>query len=282
MAVCMATIEWRDDTTLAVDGTVFTLAPTEPVAGRPATSGDEAFVLRKPPWMVEAYERLAAEVPAPNAVELGIDQGGSTALLSLLFAPTRLVAVDVVPEPVAALDTFLTAHRIGDRVHAYWGVDQADATRLGGIVDDEFGTTPLDVVIDDASHLFRESTASFNLLFPRLRPGGLYILEDWSCAHVRDEAVEAILSSPAARAALEASLAAGETPPRPRAPMSLLLLELVLTAGYASEVVAEILAVRPGWAVVRRGPAELDPATFDIATVYGSLGRRVLANEITR
>lgn len=34
-------------------------------------------------------------------------------------------------------------------------------------------------MIDDASHLLTPSTATFNPLFPRLRPG-LSVIEDWS------------------------------------------------------------------------------------------------------
>jgi hypothetical protein len=46
------------------------------------------------------------------------------------------------------------------------------------IIATEFGAMPLDLVSDDASHLLRETRASFNALFPRLRSGGEYIIED--------------------------------------------------------------------------------------------------------
>jgi SAM-dependent methyltransferase len=39
---------------------------------------------------------------------------------------------------------------------------------------------PLDLVFDDASHFYRFSKVSFETLFPLLRPGGLYVIEDWS------------------------------------------------------------------------------------------------------
>ena len=41
-------------------------------------------------------------------------------------------------------------------------------------------TAPPDLIIDDASHLYSETKTSFETLFPQLRPGGLYIIEDWS------------------------------------------------------------------------------------------------------
>ena len=35
-------------------------------------------------------------------------------------------------------------------------------------------------MIDDGSHLLEETRACFETLFPRLRKGGLYMLEDWN------------------------------------------------------------------------------------------------------
>ena len=39
------------------------------------------------------------------------------------------------------------------------------------------------MVVDDASHLYEPTKKSFETLFPLLRPGGLYIIEDWAWAH---------------------------------------------------------------------------------------------------
>jgi hypothetical protein len=74
-------------------------------------------------------------------------------------------------------------NQLEDTVRTYWGVDQADREQLTAIVDREFGDEPLDLVIDDASHLYAPTKASFEVLFPRLRPGGLYIIEDWATDH---------------------------------------------------------------------------------------------------
>ena len=42
---------------------------------------------------------------------------------------------------------------------------------------------PLDLVIDDASHLYGPTKASFEALFPLLREGGVYVIEDWAWEH---------------------------------------------------------------------------------------------------
>eukprot|EP00756_Hemistasia_phaeocysticola_P053988 Hpha_TRINITY_DN29936_c0_g1::TRINITY_DN29936_c0_g1_i1::g.131923::m.131923 len=58
---------------------------------------------------------------------------------------------------------------------AFWG-DQANSTflrsvkaRLGG---------PVDVIIDDGGHSMEQQLASFEHLFPMVRPGGFYFMED--------------------------------------------------------------------------------------------------------
>ena len=41
----------------------------------------------------------------------------------------------------------------------------------------------IDLVVDDASHLYEQTKATFAMLFPLVRPGGNYVIEDWSWAH---------------------------------------------------------------------------------------------------
>jgi predicted O-methyltransferase YrrM len=231
--------------------------------------------------MVECYRQLRERNDVSNIVELGIDRGGSTALLALLFESARLVALELKPTRVSSLDDFIAAHRLNASVRPYFGVDQADRVRLNGILDAEFAATSLDLVVDDASHLCNETTTSFNLLFPRLRPGGLYVIEDWSWQHMRDEAIERFLATPDGHEEFARQLVTGESQ-QSALPMSRLILELVLTAGYAEEIVAEISMLRRGWIVIRRGPAELDREAFDITGSYGSLGRTMLNNKMSR
>jgi hypothetical protein len=64
-------------------------------------------------------------------------------------------------------------------------VNQEDREAVREIAEHEFDA-PLDLVIDDASHLYEPTRTSFDALFPLLRPGGLYIVEDWQMAYVED------------------------------------------------------------------------------------------------
>ena len=67
-------------------------------------------------------------------------------------------------------------------VDCRWGVDQADHEALWGLLGDH-DLSELDLVIDDASHSFGPTLASFAGLFPKVRPGGFYVIEDWSWPH---------------------------------------------------------------------------------------------------
>ena len=96
------------------------------------------------------------------------------------FRPAKLVAVDLAPASLSGyVDKYIASRGLHDRVSMYWKTDQTAAARLRTIVRDEF-TAPLDLVIDDASHMYGPTKTTFETLFPLLRPGGLYVIEDWS------------------------------------------------------------------------------------------------------
>ncbi len=209
--------------------------------------------------LVERYVDLVSSSRPRNIIEVGLFKGGSTAFLAQLADPERLVAVDIREEPIAELEAFLDDHGLRSRVSVHYGVDQADVAKLEGILAQEFGGAPLDLVVDDASHRLAETRTTFHCLFPRLRPGGTYFLEDWSWAHNRTGVQ--LVPGPA---------------------LSALAFELTLACAYAPEVV-ESVTLHKGSALVRRGPADLGSGTFDLAGLMDDLGRSMvgaLSNDI--
>ena len=117
------------------------------------------------------------------------------------------------------------------------------------IVVDEFAGA-LDLVIDDASHKYGPTKASFEAVFPLVRPGGLYIIEDWAWAHW------SAFQSPDHRWARHEAL-------------TTLIFEVTEALGSAPDVVASI-AIFQGFAVIERGDAEL-PDDFRLS---GHITRR--------
>lgn len=75
---------------------------------------------------------------------------------------------------IAAIDIYDKTHLSRGRVQVYQcsQVDQPGLDRIARI----YGG--FDIVIDDGSHLNEHQIRSFEILFPHLRPGGLYLVED--------------------------------------------------------------------------------------------------------
>jgi predicted O-methyltransferase YrrM len=241
------TLEWKSDTEFVLAGVSYVCLelPAERLM-------QDRFRILKPRWQVERYEQIIDEANPKNIFELGIWEGGSTALLAQLAQPSKLVAVDRKPNPSAVLERFLDQRDLRVSVKTYYGIDQADATHLSEVLDREFGDESLDLVIDDASHLLDETRRSFNVLFPRLAPGGMYLIEDWSWAHTGFVFTKDQL--------------------RDVTPLSVLLFELVLACAHRPTVVEEIV-VKRGLAIVRRGPQHLGSRPFDVTESYGDFGR---------
>lgn len=164
-------LNW-DGNLLRLDGVTLHYADPEDAERPPGT-----LALLKPPSLVDRFMQSLAGLEPRRILDLGTYEGGSACLWFEHFQPEKLVTVDISPGPSRPEFAYYQ-DRTDGRLRAYWGVSQADTERLAEIVGDEF-TGPLDLVIDDASHWYEPTRASFDLLWPLLRPGGLYVLEDW-------------------------------------------------------------------------------------------------------
>lgn len=129
----------------------------------------------KPLRYYEIFEQaLHEESLSPKSIlEIGVYQGESTKALSRRFPAAHIVAVDL---KLREID--FSAHQ---NVH-YIQCDQTDGARLRSICEDHF-PDGLDLVIEDASHIGHLSRLTFNFVFPYVRSGGLYIIEDWGTGY---------------------------------------------------------------------------------------------------
>jgi SAM-dependent methyltransferase len=104
-------------------------------------------------------------------IEIGCGEGGSLQLWKRYLGPfAQIVGIDIAPH-AKAFEEDQIAVRIGD---------QRDTEFLRGVLD-EFGAP--DVLLDDGSHVMADVTASFEFLYPRIAPGGVYIVEDLHTAY---------------------------------------------------------------------------------------------------
>ncbi len=107
-------------------------------------------------------------------LEIGVFRGNSLRAFREYFPlAERLVGIDIDNEAARHADP---ANGIFIEIG-----HQADTAFLESVVDKH---GEFDVILDDGSHRIGDIVASFQTLFPRLRDGGLYVVEDTVC--VRD------------------------------------------------------------------------------------------------
>ena len=94
-------------------------------------------------------------------VEIGVDRGESLELWNAYFDCAQIIGIDK-----AAVDYTPSSDIIK--------VIQGKSSR----VDTFKEITNVDIVIDDGSHKVIDQTTSFNILYPRLNPNGIYVIED--------------------------------------------------------------------------------------------------------
>jgi hypothetical protein len=251
-------LTWQNEERCVVGDTIFQTLPVDLLErDRPHISMKGAdFLLFKERPLVDRYAQLLEDLRPRHIFELGIMEGGGTALLFELARPSRLVAVDQRAPLSSNLRDYVAGGGRDEAVRIYDHVDQGDRERLAEIVEEEFGDRALDLVVDDCSHQYEETSASFNELFPRLRPGGLYTIEDWPWAH--DELLGRMWGD--------------------RVPLTRLVLELVLAAASAPDLISEI-TIEANSVQVWRGDAAMDPSGFEISSCLDATGRRLMAGD---
>jgi len=237
-------IAWQGPDEFVITDVEYVCRPT---TGRFASTANR-FCLLKADWQVESWALLLREIAPRTMVEVGMYDGASMALTAELVGPKCLIGIDLRASGSPALDEFIEMHALEAEVHPHYGVDQADTNELHAIMGSELCDDPLDLVVDDASHLYEPTRSTFEFLFPRLRVGGTYVIEDWPTHRLDDH----------------------------DPPLAVLALELALGCSDAHRRIADVRITRND-ILVARGPAEIDPESFDLYQCLGSRAQRFLA-----
>ena len=249
------TIVGKDD--IVIGGIKFNINYSADMFNMESTAS--SFVLPKTPEMVSSYYQLGQTTRIENIVDIGIFKGGSAVLFNELFRPRKLLALDISSKRVPALDDYIKAHSASETLRPFYECDQGDGARLRELVCTEFGSVPLDLVVDDASHSYGPTRSSFNALFPYLRPGGFYVIEDWGWAHWQGwPHLPPDYQEKGALFPQEAAL-------------TNLIFELIMAAASSPGVIAKV-SVTFNMAVVEKGPDAVEAASFDLGDYHVSRG----------
>lgn len=103
---------------------------------------------------------------SPVMVEIGVMGGGSLAMWKEYLGPgSKIIGIDINPD--------CKTHEADD-IEVVIGSQDDPA-----IIDGIFARYPrIDIVLDDGSHRMPHMIASFELMYPRIQPNGVYIVED--------------------------------------------------------------------------------------------------------
>ena len=127
---------------------------------------------------LDKYDPFFNELTDKNIclLELGIYKGGSLQLWRDYFPHGKVVGIDLqLPEGFSP----------GERISIYQG-NQADTNFLTRVAA-ETAPQGFDIIIDDASHMGELTKIAFWHLFTHhLKPGGLYVIEDWGTGYWQD------------------------------------------------------------------------------------------------
>jgi SAM-dependent methyltransferase len=130
------------------------------------------------PSYLDVYDReLGAQFGSPlHVLELGVRTGGSLKMWRDLFPGGAVAGLDITP---------VTVHDESGTISVYEGFQQD--TAVLDRIREETAPDGFDLIVDDASHVGQYTVASFWHLFRNhLKPGGVFVIEDWNCAYQAD------------------------------------------------------------------------------------------------
>ena len=169
-------VEWVAGNKFKVQDCNFLIDITPGYDRRPSTL--EEFTIVKTREFVEIYQSLDLK-PNSNILELGMFQGGSLVFMDKLLKPKKIVGIDISKKEIPALEAY---KKTTESVSTYYGVSQDDERALENLITKEFDSG-IDLIVDDASHLYEQTKKSYEILFNKLSSGGIYIIEDWSWSY---------------------------------------------------------------------------------------------------
>ena len=230
---------------MVLDGQVFRL---EEVGAPPEVAPEELRFFKQQAFVerLMGFFELRPEFQPERILEMGIWEGGSVAFWNQLFRPLRHVAFDLAQRVDSPqFGSWASRHAKPGSVETIWGVDQSDRSVVLDLVRGKLQGAP-DLIIDDAAHILECLQPAFETLFPLLRPGGIYLIEDWSWAH-------------------RAGAQGDDHLWRPYGDPTTLIFELVEAVATSGDIVASV-HLDPDWVAIERGPGRIDdPLGFRVA-----------------
>ena len=109
-----------------------------------------------------------------DVLEIGVSQGQSTKMWTDYFPNATIHGADINKASVIC-------EAYSNRIKFHL-IDQRDRAKLKNLEQ----YSPFDLIIDDGNHFWMEQILTFETLFPYLRSGGIYIVEDTTTSYWKE------------------------------------------------------------------------------------------------
>ena len=127
---------------------------------------------------LDIYERYLSHLKDKpiNFLEIGVRDGSSHRMWSDFFLDeSQIYGIDIDPR---------CKQSEKDNIKIFIG-SQSNPEIIEDVAVHAAGT--FDAIIDDGSHINELTIKSFDLLFPYLKSGGVYIIEDLACSYLEEQ-----------------------------------------------------------------------------------------------
>lgn len=139
------------------------------------TFGPKEIGHQKTAEIIDAYNELFLHIypkfHPQRMLEIGIWHGGSLAMWRDVFDTCQIVGIDCLD-----LMTATAKEHLSEDPRVSWHLFGCPSPRLKDIGE-------FDLIIDDGLHGTEVVLPTFDLLWPKLKPGGLFVIEDWKPDH---------------------------------------------------------------------------------------------------
>ena len=130
----------------------------------PKARNTDKFRSKHAHYYEEAFSHLKTEVT--SLLEIGINRGGSIKAWRDFFVNATIYGIDIRRVPVERCEG-------EERIFSHQ-IDIGDINVLTKWAEDK----EFDIVIDDGSHYNIHQIIAFEVLWPRINPGGYFVIED--------------------------------------------------------------------------------------------------------
>ncbi len=195
------------------------------------------FLIVKSDMVLEYISTLKQKQPQA-VLELGFWQGGTLVYFDKLLQAKKIVGIDWRAELAPALDEYIKTH---SNIKAYYKTAY-NRPLARQIAREEF-PDGIDFVLDGSTHMYEETKAAFEMLFPLVKPGGEYRITVWAWAHKKHQQAE-------------------NGGWRDKTALMTLMFELLVLSGVCPAV--ESIHVTAGYAVIKRDRGPVPANLFDL------------------